>query len=331
MTKDLAAFRREILDALQVARRRWPEAKLYLLYAPCFDDPFRLTDESTTSKRTTALIPFAKGAGYEKQHYPRVIEFDCRKVAPYLLETDPALDDPLFEASITAAHQSLTATTQEPDGEEGTGSCLGGWVVSPDSADTIARRLYNGSQRTDRADGRRYWLRWFDPRMMALLWPQLTTPERTALLGEQLSWIALDAAKHLVEFSSLVPRDDASPAPGSPSLPVTQPQWVAAHHVGLVNHLVEVWRVQHDGALPNDATHIVHREIVRAESVGLTGRDLQAFVLAAAGLCAGFEQDPRLQAAVRHAMQEPGTLSERIRDLPSEFWERYARPASSIS
>ena len=311
-----------MLTALQAARSRWPGSNLYLLYAPGYDDPLGLAKADEPPKRVTALVPWAQGAGYDKQHFPRVIEFDCRRVAAYLLETDPALDDPLLEDTITNAHHDLLAVAPEPDGEEGTGRSLCGWLASPDSADTIARRFASAGQRMDWTHGRRYWLRWHDPRTMALLWPQMTAEQRTSLLGEQLTWLAFDAAGRLVEFSSPSASDAAAVA-DAPQLSVTRPQWTAVHHLGLVNHLVETWREQRGEPLPRDATEAVHREIVRAEGWGLDGRDVQVFVLMALELRHGFEKDAGLQRAVNGAARNPGTLADRIDELPPEFWERY--------
>jgi hypothetical protein len=325
MTTTLASFRLRLLAALHAARSRWPDSRLYLLYAPGYDDPLGLAKSSEPPKRETALVPWAEGAGYDKPQYPRVVEFDCRRVAAYLLETDPAIDDPLLEDTITLAHRDLSSSSPEPDGEEGTGRSLCGWLVSPDSAHTIARRFASASQRLDPTDSRRYWLRWHDPRMMALLWPGLTAVQKTTLLGDQLTWLAFDAAGHLVEFSS---RTDLAnhPSPNASShLGMTKPQWGAAHHLGLVNHLVEAWRDQRDEPLPRDATQAVHRAVVRAEDWGLNGRDLQVFVLTTLALCPGFETDAALRAAVHGAARNPGTLADRIDELPPEFWERYGR------
>ena len=322
MTLDLASFRRQLLAAFQAARGRRPSSNLYLLYAPGYDDPLGLAKADEPPKRVTALVPWAQGAGYDKQHFPRVIEFDCRRVAAYLLETDPALDDPLLEDTITNAHHDLLAVAPEPDGEEGTGRSLCGWLASPDSADTIARRFASAGQRMDWTHGRRYWLRWHDPRTMALLWPQMTSEQRTSLLGEQLTWLAFDAAGHLVEFSS-PSASDADAVADSPQLSITRPQWTAVHHLGLVNHLVETWREQRGEPLPRDATEAVHREIVRAEAWGLDRRDMQVFVLMALELRHGFEKDAGLLQAVNGAARSPGTLADRIDELPPEFWERY--------
>lgn len=316
---DLAFFRRQMLAALHAARSRWPHSRLHLLYAPGWTDPLGLADSSEPARRDTALIPWARDAGYDRPQYPRVIELDCRRVAAYLLETDPAFDDPLLEESITLAQRDLAAGAAQLDREEGLGRCLSGWLASPDSADTIARRFAGASQRIERPSYQRYWLRWHDPRMMALLWPQMTAAQRSALLGEQLSWLAFDATGQLVEFASPSTADAAA----AERLSLTPPQWAAIHQLAAVNQLVDAWRAQRSGLLPRNACEAVQSEIVRAQAWGLDGRDLQVFVLLALELRRGFEQDADLQQAVNNAARNPGTLADHIDELPAEFWQRH--------
>lgn len=329
------SFRLRVLAGLRTARDRWPSAHLYLLYAPGFDDPLHLAGDDEPPRRDTALVPWASRAGYDKPQYPRVIALDCRRVAAYLLETDPAFDDPLLEDSITHAHRELQAGAQEPDGDEGTGRTVCGWIASPDSTDIIASRIARAGERLDPADGRRHWLRWHDPRMLALQWPQMTDAQKTALLGPQLSWLAVDAAGHLVEFSS--PPDAARFTPThtdplqrslrTPQVLLTAPQWQTTHHTGLVNHLVQAWGDQRDQPLPRDAAEAVHRKVLCATGWGLEGRDIHAYVLTAIELHDGFERDPLLQDAVGQAALAPGTLADRLHALPAEFWERHRRAA----
>ncbi len=323
MPLDLASFRQQLLTALQTARSRWPASNLYLLYAPGFDDPLGLAQGNEAPQRTTALVPWAQGAGYDKPHFPRIIEFDCRRVAAFLLETDPAFDDPLLEDSIAHAHRALLSPWPEP-GDKDLGRSVCGWLASPDSAATIAGRFTRASQRLDAAQGRRYWMRWHSPQAMALMWPQMTTAQRLSLLGEQLTWLAFDAAGHLAEFSSPSADEAGSDASsGAAPLSITRPQWTAVHHLGVVNHLVDAWREQRGAPLPHDATEAVYRQAVRAQAHGLDGRDVQVFVLTVLELRHGFEADTGFLRAVDGAARNPGTLADRIDELPPEFWRRY--------
>lgn len=331
MPAPLLTFRNQVLAALQAARSRWPGSRLHLLYAPGHDDPLGLARSSESPMRDTALVPWVEGAGDGKPQYLRIVEFDCRRVAAYLLETDPAFDDPLLEDTITRAHHTLSATASGSAGDRGVGQHLCGWLISPDSAGTIARRFATASQQVDPVERRRSWLRWHDPRTMALLWPGMTEVQKIALLGEQLAWLAFDGAGHLVEFSSPAAVLGRTPQPASSSLNMTKQQWIAAHHVGLVNHIVDAWRSQHDTPMPRDAAAVVQGAVLSAEAWGLDGRDLQVFVMTAVALHRGFETDPALHVAVQGAAHEPGTLGDRFDALPPHFWARYRSDSHTSS
>lgn len=318
-----AAFRRRLLDALRSARAHWPGAKLYLLYAPGAEDPLGIARGDEPPRRVTATVAWAVSVDTGAHAYPRVVELDCRRVAPYLLENDPALDDSLLEDTISLAYQEVWGLTREPGGIHTPSRSLCGWLASPDPAAAIAHHLAEASERLDPATGRRAWLRWHDPRTMALLWPGMTDVQRTALLGPRLNWLATDAAGDFMEFSSTAGGAGATSGQ-APRLSLSAGQWAAMHQLGLVNHLVELWRRQRGRPLPAQATEVVQREVQRASAWGLDGRDAQVFVLMAVGLRHGFEQDAALRRALDSAARHPGILADLIEELPAEFWSRYA-------
>jgi hypothetical protein len=137
----------------------------------------------------------------------------------------------------------------------------------------------------------------------------MTVDQKTALLGEQLSWLAVDAAGHLVEYSSPSAGQD-EPAAEASGLHASPSQWAAIHRLGLVNHLVETWREGRGEPLPRDAAQSVYREVLRAEALGLDGRDVQVFVLTALALRRGFEKDGHASSGRRwHAcLHDDGRL-----------------------
>lgn len=318
---NLATHRRHVLDTLRDARSRWPQSRLFLLYAPGYDDSLELAKQEPP-KRDTALVAWGRDLGYKREHYPRVIELDCRRVAAYLLETDPAFDDPLLEETITRTHEELSAPAAAPEGNEGSARAICGWLVSPEPAHDIARRFAQASQPTEPGTLRRHWLRWHDPRMMALLWPTLNSAQRVALLGRQMVWVALEANGHLVCFDA---SQDASNEEEPASLAMQEPQWDRARRLGLINQLVEAWRERAGQPLPRHATELLHRHAEQAERWGLNGRDLLAFVFEAVELRDGFECDPRMLSVVHETLLAPGTFRDHFNELPPDFWEKYER------
>ena len=309
-----AAFRQEVLQHLTALRARWPDGGLYLLYVPGLEDPLQLRNGHA---RVQAIARDVLQGDVDDAFLPHVIALDCRKVAAYLLETDAALDDPLLEASIALAAKGL-------DGSDEGAYAVCGWLAGPESASAIARRLGQAAHQFDAARNRRVHLRWHDPRVLSHLWQQLSAAQRTALLGAELAWVAVDAVGRVTVFDAQA--DETVAAQRKPA-PPDAAQWTRLHHVGMVNRLLDVWRVRlHEAGqtLPEDAIDILHRYAAQASAHGLDGRDAQTYVLLAVELKTGFEQDPHWRDAIHAATDAPGTLEDHANALPATFWERYA-------
>ena len=309
-----AAFRQEVLQHLTALRARWPDGGLYLLYVPGPEDPLQLRNGRA---REHAVARDLLQADVDEAFLAHVIALDCRKVAAYLLETDAALDDPLLEASIALAAKGI-------DGSDEGAYAVCGWLASPDSASTIARRLGQAAHQFDAARSRRVHLRWHDPRVLSHLWQQLSAAQRTALLGAELAWVAVDAVGRVTVFDAQA--DETVAAQRKPA-PPDAAQWTRLHHVGMVNRLLDVWRERlHEAGqtLPEDAIDTLHRHAAQASAHGLDGRDAQTYVLVAIALRSGFEQDTHWCAAVQAARDAPGTFEDHTTALPALFWERYA-------
>ncbi|MGA4046722.1 DUF4123 domain-containing protein [Ralstonia nicotianae] len=309
-----AAFRQEVLQHLTALRARWPAGNLYLLYVPSTEDPLQLR---AGHARVQAVARDLLQVDADEAFLPHVITLDCRKVAAYLLETDPALDDPLLEASIALAYAGIT-------GNDDRAHAVCGWLASPDDASTIARRLAQAAHRFESGTHRMVRLRWHDPRVLSHLWPQLPAAQRTALLGTQLAWVAVGAMSRVTVFDV-----EVSETVATTRLPAQSDttQWIRLRHVGMVNRLLELWRErlhEADQTLPEDAIDVLHRHAAQASAHGLDGRDAQTYVLLAVGLKTGFEQDPHWRAAIHAASDAPGTLEDHANALPTPFWERYA-------
>ena len=309
-----AAFRQEVLQHLTALRARWPDGNLHLLYVPGTEDPLQLL---AGHARVQAIARDLLQVDADEAFLPHVITLDCRKVAAYLLETDPALDDPLLEASIALAAEGII-------GNDGRAHAVCGWLASTDEASTIARRLGQAAHRFDSGARRTVRVRWHDPRVLSHLWPQLPVPQRTALFGTKLVWVAVGAMNRVTMFDA-----EASETIASAGTPVQSEttQWTRLRHVGMVNRLLELWRERlHEAGqtLPEDAIDVLHKYAAHASAQGLDGRDAQTYVLLAVELKAGFEQDPHWRDAIHAATDAPGTFEDHANALPATFWERYA-------
>jgi hypothetical protein len=307
------AFRHEVLQHLTALRARWPNGGLYLLYVPGEADPLHLL---AGHPRVQAIAGNKFGHEQDDAFLPHVIALDCRKVAAYLLETDPALDDPLLEASITLAAKTIEGSEQ--------GYAVCGWIASQDGAATIARRLTQAAQQFDPEARQLVRLRWHDPRVVSHLWPQVPFDQRMALLGPQSAWVTVDAMERVTVFDSEAVETGVPPTAGAQT---RSAQWERVRHVGMVNRLLDLWRDRSwisGQPLPEDAVDILHVHAAQASRYGLDGHDAQTYVLLAIGLRPGFENDADWRFAVQAACEAPGTFEDHVAAIPELFWQRYA-------
>lgn len=309
------AFRHAVLEAIQ-RHRSPPDSRLHLLYAPDFDDPLQWISDT---RRDTAMVRWER-SGYTSETYPRVIEMDCRKVAPYLLETDPSLDDPWLEASITHAYRYTHSQGDTDEGDSDRALC--GWIVSPDSPKVIAQQLLRVSRLFDANRNMPIGSHWHDPRVIALLWRTFSAEQQGALLGARIRWIGIDGAGRLVDFYSAHASQQASGP-----LKLSSQQRQQLERSAVIHEHLRHWHRQcvSDGTpLPHDALETMCRLVMTARTYHLDGYDLQVFVRLATQLPPGAERAPALQAAAGEAAESPGTLFDRIKSLPAGFWQQAA-------
>lgn len=307
-------FRHTVLSTLDALRRAHPDSRLLLLYDPALGDPLGwLPDE----RRTSTQLHHAAAAGVAP---PRLIELDCRKSAPYLLNTDPALDDPWFEASLTQMYRYAQAGAQALADDPG--RACGGWLISNSSGHAVAQRFSAASRDLAARAGNRY--RWHDPRALAHVWDLLSAAQRAALLGEDLIWLALDGQGQLRTFQAAA---DIAPESESASLTFRPAQRDRVRNTGVVNRLLATWQTR-QALLPEDAADRLHRRLTHPLASGLDGPDRAAFALATASLADAFAQDIRWQEAIRD-LPGRGTLAETLRRLPPQVWTDYRIPLSS--
>ncbi|HEU4621022.1 MAG TPA: hypothetical protein VFS42_02255 [Burkholderiaceae bacterium] len=326
----LPAFRQSVISAVQAATHARPLARLHLLYAPELADPLSLR-ESTA--RETALMHPPKPWRLRGDQLPRVITLDCRQVAAFLLETDPGLDDPLFEASISRAHAEVFGgaaldPTLRNDDPHATRRGVCGWIVSSDSAQAIAHRIGRFSHQ--HRNGPR-WLRWHDPDRFEHIWPTLDAHWREVVLGDDATWVAPGAQGEIVCYASpaaseiaSAPTDDKTNAEQ-----LTPAHWAVIDHVPIVNDLRERWRgmLAEDGKpLPHDAIARLHSLVAQAREHGFDGGDLAIYVLTAVQLRPGATRSAPFTSMLQRLRAEGGDLRHGLHQLDEPFWNHYALP-----
>lgn len=325
---NITEFRAAVLEQLTAAKAAMPDAHIHLLYAPELADPLQLVDDG---KREAARIrPLFMQTHWPEKALPRLVTLDCRRVAAYMLETDPALDDPLLEASITQAHAELhlgnrvqPVLTNDSPGMAERSVC--GWIVSPESAKAFAARI-NWQSGQPHPRHRSRWVRWYMPDHLNALWPTMSAPQRQALLG-QATWLAHDAMGWLFRYTAdAIPQGETAVDPqDAPRL--TEQQWQTADNVPVVTELTRAWQRLCDAEgrpLPADATQRLHRHVAAARRLGLDAENLALYAMTVAQLPEGAAQAPEFVEMVRQIVSRGGTLVSGLRELPEDFWQRHA-------
>lgn len=326
-------LRAAVLEALATGLKSAPGAQLHLVYIPELSDPLTLADDG---RRAFALIQPPTGSlAIRPDRAARLITLDCTKVAAYLLETHPALDDPLLESSITQAWQETAGRAAHDralhnDELDLSNLAIGGWIVSNESASVIAQRFRHAAP-NHRTGGHTYWVRWFCPDHLHTLWPTLTAPQRTSLLGDA-TWVGIDPFGQVKVYRADDPEEHAS-APGNAhkAKQLSRDQILAVEEVPTVRDILERWRDQAElegRPMPPNATARVQSLILEARDLGLRGPGLTAYALQALPLPEQARSDSDWLAAISALMAEGLPLTELHERLPPQFWQRW-QPATT--
>lgn len=337
MEIDIERFRTPLIDALRAARAQHPDAHLHLLYSPELADPLALIGDT---RREAALInpPVHNVPIVEppKENRPRLITLDCLRVAPYLLETDAALDDPLFEASVSQA-VAETALQQRPDTELENDEpvlaefAIGGWLLTRESAADVASRIHRYSY-FHAKEGLRAWIRWTNPVYLNAMWPTLKAEQKQMLLGEAV-WLVFDAAGQLRRYASNDPT--ASVDANETVAPKIADRILDAQQTQLIKNMLPVrdllarWQTLCEARgerLPNDAEQQLHALLGEAQRYALDADSVTLYVLTAVQLKPSATEDAEWIACARNAGSDGLPLRDRIEHLSDDFWQRWSRP-----
>ncbi|MEJ2631946.1 MAG: hypothetical protein P8011_10025 [Acidihalobacter sp.] len=317
---DPLVFREMVIDVVRAVQAQRPDGFLHLLYSPELADPLDLRDDI---RREVGLLRREWASTYPQPDidFARFLTLDCRRVAAYMCETDSALDDPLFEASITQAHAEAHLGVQaEPELGNDTPNfspyAVCGWVATTQSAAELARRL----QRCNRL-GRLHhyhWLRWHNPVYHAALWPVLTSEQRRILLGDAL-WIAPGPLGRLHLYQADPQPADAAPLPLSFSLDKAQLERHRDAPAAVA--LARSWQAaEGDCPLPADALKRVLRHLDDARRLKLRGEDRQLYAGAMLRMAPGAERAAEWTSLLDRTVRGENKLRDGIAVLPERFW-----------
>lgn len=331
MALDLQTLRRQLLDEVQFARQAGVGRHLHLLYTPELHDPLGLVGDARRPSAVVRPAVRSNVAAARLEKAARLITLDCRRVAPYLEETDPALDDPAFEASITQCHlevcsgQSRDKLVRNDEAELSEFS-IAGWLVSTEDAATLAARLNRFSPQN------RGVLAWSHPAVIHALWPTMNATQRVAMLGGA-TWLALSLDGILRRYAAPAGNSgaDAAGAPRGTAGNAVDAAFDArqvrmTRNVQLVRDLMKGWHsiCQSDGRqLPESAEQLVHAHVIAAQDHGLDSDSVAVYAMTLVQMKDGASADAEWRAMMRAVADRGYALRDQLAGLSDAFWERY--------
>jgi len=314
----MESLRRKIIAATRSALERDAAHHVHFVYSPELSDPLSLLDDA---KRETALIrPSNLRESLKDSRFPRLITFDCRRVASYLFETSEIFDDPLFESAISQTYAEVVENNivDLTIINENTGPSVGsacGWMVTRQSAAELAVRIARNSYLLH-PSGIRHWIRWNNPLHLSTLWPTLTSEQRRVLLGDA-QWIAFDLTRRLRTYKC----DEETREPGgnAPTLQLSSEQWARYDASPVVGSLVEKL-IAANGGVAEDVIERLYRHLKNAGRQGLRREDRRLYAMTLIHVAEGAEQVPEWSALIKRVVSGETNMRDGLVELPARFW-----------
>ena len=234
----------------------------------------------------------------------------------YALDLTKATEHALLESSIGTALEDW-----HPDAAMlGEGHRICGWLWLPQdiSADDLAQHLARQAVQYDLSRNGRILLRYFDPRVLDLLWQTFAPQQRVALFGPIRAWHFIERTGTLKTLTA--PQDANAAAPER--LILNEGQWTMISRVGLVNQTLAL--VQAARALPlhqtaaNEADHA----LIRAQINGLQDeQDLIKFAFLAVTVHPRFDEHSHIRSILQ-AVSEGAEFCAEVQRLTPHQWQQ---------
>lgn len=297
-----------MLEALRQAGSADPRARLYLLLDPYLRQPPQL--EAEWAGRETAGVKLRPRDRIPASKRPLLMQF----------RSDGVLDDEgLLQDTL-----EMGWAESSPDREfSGAGRLFGGWLLSTAPIRAVAEHLRAIMEQRLPSGAPRY-VRLADPRVLNVLWRQLSAAERRSLLGPISDWWIFD---HVGSWTRL---GQGQAADTTDRWRPTPEQWQLIDRMQLVNGVVLRLRREDPSAMPDLAR--IDALVRSGQARGFTDADdLRTF--AACGLRYGesFFGHPRVASLLAGALAEPRALEDAFADeATDEEWRQIAKGANHM-
>ncbi len=238
------------------------------------------------------------------EHWPCLIELDL----------SPASGTALLAESVrTALADRLPASLARGQGQR-----IGGWLVGTDSLQEVVDHWSASLLQFDN-QGHRCLLRFYDARVLALMWPALSPTQRRRLLGPVQTWYALDACAELATYTE--------PGRSQSDLEIDDAQWIEFHRHGIINRALALFMNSAERQPVRQEVQAAVDSAHRAEQHGLRDHeDKIAFVGHALAWHPSFDAHPAMEPVLEKVSQ--GALyCAAVSELDSRVVEEIRRGA----
>jgi hypothetical protein len=184
-------------------------------------------------------------------------------------------------------------------------------------ASDLARHLARQAVQYDLARNGRILLRYFDPRVLDLLWPALTDEQQATLLGTIDAWHFIDRTSALRTLTAIQNANRALPQ----KLTLNERQWAAVGRVGLVNQALVRLQVQRQMPPHQAVAQEADNALYRAQMYGLHDEiELIEFAYMAMTLHPRFDEHP-LMRPVLDAVRDGENFIDAMQRLNTQHWQ----------
>ncbi|MEM5445928.1 DUF4123 domain-containing protein [Paraburkholderia guartelaensis] len=212
---------------------------------------------------------------------------------PYLLELDTSTEAGV--ALLTQSVRIALADRQPESVARGQGQRVGGWLLGAESTQDVAAHWTGQLIQIDDLGYRRL-LRFYDTRVLALMWPVLAPPQRRCLLGPVQAWYALDAQAELTFYTA--------PGVSQLNLRLHDTQWAEFHRHGVVNRALALFMNEVGRQPSQQEIQTAVGSAARAERHGLQDHeDKLVFVGHALAWNPDFDTHPAMASVFRNVSQ----------------------------
>jgi Domain of unknown function (DUF4123) len=289
------------------------DARVSLFLDPTLFDPIREHEDFATEFEDAARLGAAQVVPL-----PHIHDNFAKSRHPYLIYIS---NEEKAERLLNASARLAAAETLGQLGSQHHARSVCGWITGYRQPQETARALSKAA-RVIKPNGQRWYLRYWDPRVLWHLPRVLPQAARARLAGQLGNWYFVSPeTNQFCSAPSASPYSSDSDAAAPESLQFDDKTWNCLCRVGPVNAVIALaqsWGHTVSGALAND----IDQSMLRCAQLGFpSDDDMITFAACALTSHARFDEHPE----VRHRLDSSPSVAQAIGDFDEPFWQNLQR------